>query len=148
MPFYLGRKAIRKVPGTVIKAAPIPKPEITEGFGSREKAGQICKDAGFTSALLVTDETLFSLGLHEKVAQSLRDSGIKFGIFHSINSEPTVDIVEAGRQAAVNAPAGQRRRVFAVSGEMPLFLLLAEVEGEGKDILVVVPYAPEWQVFA
>ncbi len=102
MPFYLGRKAIRKVPGTVIKAAPIPKPEITEGFGSREKAGQICKDAGFTSALLVTDETLFGLGLHEKVAQSLRDSGIKFGIFHSINSEPTVEIVETGRQAAVN----------------------------------------------
>ena len=31
MPFYLGRKAIRKVPGTVIKAAPIPKPEVIEG---------------------------------------------------------------------------------------------------------------------
>ena len=39
MPFYLGRKAIRKVPGTVIKAAPIPKPEVIEGFGTREQAG-------------------------------------------------------------------------------------------------------------
>ena len=71
MPFYLGRKAIRKVPGTVIKAAPIPKPELIEGFGTREKVGELCKKAGFESVLLITDETLFSLRMHEKIASSL-----------------------------------------------------------------------------
>ena len=46
MSFYLGRKAIRKVPGTVIKAAPVPRPEITKGCGSRDQVGKICEDAG------------------------------------------------------------------------------------------------------
>ena len=47
MPFYLGRKAIRKVPGTVIKAAPIPVPELIQGFGTRERVGAFCAEAGF-----------------------------------------------------------------------------------------------------
>ena len=105
MPFYLGRKVIRKVPGTVIKAAPIPKPEITEGFGTRERVGQLCAEAGFESVLLLTDETLFSLGLHEKVAASLEANGIRYTIFHAIHSEPTTDILEAGREAAMDCEA-------------------------------------------
>lgn len=105
MPFYLGRKAIRKVPGAVIKAAPIPKPELIEGLGTREKVGEICSEAGFTTALLVTDETLFSLGHHEKITASLEAHGIKYDIFHDIQSEPTVEIVEAGRRIAVECCA-------------------------------------------
>lgn len=101
MPFYVGRKAIRKVPGTVIKAAPLPKPQVTEGFGAREQAGRLCAEAGYRSALLVTDETLFSLGLHEKVCSSLKEQGIQVSLFHGIDSEPTVEIVEAGRHAAI-----------------------------------------------
>ncbi len=42
MPFYLGRKAIRKVPGRVIKAAPIPRFELIQGFGKRELVGKLC----------------------------------------------------------------------------------------------------------
>ncbi len=30
MSFYVGRKAIRKVPGTVINAIPLPKPKIDQ----------------------------------------------------------------------------------------------------------------------
>lgn len=105
MPFYLGRKAIRKVPGTVIKAAPIPKPVLIEGFGARERVGELCEKAGFASVLLLTDETLFSLGLHEKIASSLEEKNIKYTLFHAINSEPTVDIVDAGRAAAVECAA-------------------------------------------
>lgn len=105
MPFYLTRKAIRKVPGTVIKAAPIPKPELIEGFGSREQAGRICAESGYESVLLVTDETLFGLGLHEKVEASLKARKIRCTVFHEIDSEPTVDIVTAGRRAAVECGA-------------------------------------------
>ena len=101
MPFYLGRKAIRKVPGTVIKAAPLPRPELIQGFGSRDRTGALCAGAGFESALLVTDETLFGLGYHEKVMRSLKENGIRCSVFHEISSEPTVDIVTAGREAAV-----------------------------------------------
>ena len=105
MPFYLGRKAIRKVPGTVIKAAPIPRPEVIEGFGAREQAGRICEEAGFQTALLVTDETLYGLGLHEKVTASLARHGIACAVFRDIRSEPTVEIVEAGRRAAADCGA-------------------------------------------
>ena len=105
MALYLGRKAIRKVPGTVIKAAPLPKPEVIQGFGTRDRAGRICEEAGFQKALLVTDDTLFRLGLHDKVAASLEAHGVSFSIFHDIHSEPTVTIVEAGRKAAVDCGA-------------------------------------------
>lgn len=98
---YLGRKAIRRVPGTVIKAAPIPKPEMTEGFGTRDQVGRICREAGFSSVLLVTDSTLLALGFHEKVTASLEACGIPFTVFSDISSEPTVSIVKAGRKAAI-----------------------------------------------
>ncbi|MBQ7727594.1 MAG: iron-containing alcohol dehydrogenase [Clostridia bacterium] len=105
MALYYGRKAIRRVPGIVIKAAPIPKPELTEGFGTREQVGPICAQSGFDSVLFVTDETLFGLGLHEKVVQSLKDHNIRYSIFHKIDSEPTVDIVKEGVKAAVECQA-------------------------------------------
>ena len=101
MAFYLGRKAIRKVPGTVIKAAPIPKPQLIQGFGTRDRVGAFCEESGFQSILLVTDDTLFGLGLQEKIEQSLKDHHIRYSLFHDIHSEPDVDIVTAGREAAV-----------------------------------------------
>lgn len=100
MPFYLGRKAIRKVPGAVIKAAPLPKPELCEGFGKRDRVGEICENEGYRSALLVTDQTLYGLGLHEKVVKSLEAHNIPYTVFHDIDSEPTVRIVDAGRRQA------------------------------------------------
>lgn len=105
MAFYRERKAIRKVPGVVIKAAPLPKPKMVEGFGSRDQVGAICKKAGYKSVLLVTDQTLFSLGLHEKVVDSLQKEEINCSIFHDIASEPTYGIVKAGRQAAIDCKA-------------------------------------------
>lgn len=105
MPFYLGRKAIRKVPGAVIKAAPLPKPELIEGFGSRDSVGEICENEGYSSVLLVTDQTLYSLGLHEKVVSSLEAHGVPYTVFHDIDSEPTVRIVDAGRKRAIECGA-------------------------------------------
>ena len=105
MAFYAERKTIRKIPGTVIKAVPIPKPRLIQGFGSREQVGDICTKEGFRSVLLVTDETLYGLGLHEKAVSSLEKNGIACTVFHSINSEPNYAIVKAGRQAAIGCNA-------------------------------------------
>ena len=105
MPHYLERKTIRKVPGAVIKAAPLPKPELIEGFGKRDRVGSICKASGYQHALVVTDETLFGLGLHEKLTASLEEQGIPYTLFHEISSEPTVQIVDAGRQKALECGA-------------------------------------------
>ncbi len=100
MPLYIGRKTIRKVPGTVIKAAPIPKPELIQGFGTRERVGELCRESGFGSVLLVTDETLFRLGLYKKATDPLESLGIKYSIFHKIDSEPDADMISEGRAAA------------------------------------------------
>ena len=105
MSFYIERKAIRKVPGAVIKAAPIPKPELIEGFGKRDQVGAICKQSGFKSVLVVTDRTLYGLGLHENILSSLEESGVPYTLFNEIDSEPTVQIVDSGRSAAVKCGA-------------------------------------------
>ena len=105
MDFYLGRKAIRKVPGAVIKVAPLPQPEVISGFGKRSEVGRLCEEAGLSVVLLVTDETLFGLGLHEKVTQSLRDHHIRYEVFHDIHSEPTMEIIETGRSQALQLGA-------------------------------------------
>ena len=101
MASYLLRKTIRRLPGVVIKAVPKPRPEITEGFQVRQKTGEICRERGFQSCLIVTDQTLFSLKYHEMIVKSLADNGIKASVFHDIASEPTVEIVEAGEAAAL-----------------------------------------------
>ena len=105
MAFYLGRKAIRKVPGAVINAAPLPKPELIEGFGRRDAIGEICENEGYRSVLLVTDQTIFGLGLHEKITASLEAHGVPYTVFHEIDSEPTVRIVDAGRRIATECGA-------------------------------------------
>ena len=101
MAFYYVRRCIRKLPGDVIHAVPIPEPEVTEGYGSREKVGELCRGMGVRSVLLVTDRTLFSLGYHEKITASLEAAGIACSVFSDIASEPTADIIHAGRDAAV-----------------------------------------------
>ena len=105
MPFYVERKAIRKVPGKVIGAVPLPKPKLIEGFGKRTLVGEICARKEYRSVLLVTDETIFGLKLHEKILHSLDEHGIKYTIFHNISSEPTIDIVDEGRKIAIECKA-------------------------------------------
>lgn len=81
MSFYLFRKMIRKLPGVLIQMVPKPEPVLTEGYGSREKIGKICSGAGYKSVLLVTDKTVYSLGYHEKILNSLKASNISGQIY-------------------------------------------------------------------
>lgn len=105
MHFFLFRKAIRKLPGDVIQGVPLPEPELTDGFGSRAQAGIICRKMGAKSVLVVTDKNIHGLGFHEKILLSLRDSGIPFTVFCEIDSEPTVEVIRAGRKAALDCGA-------------------------------------------
>lgn len=100
MAFYLLRKGIRKLPGDVIRVTPIPEPEVTQGFRTRERVGDICEKAGYRSVLIITDSTLYKLGYYEKVCRSLEEHGIAYEIFSDISSEPTAAIIKAGKQAA------------------------------------------------
>ena len=102
---FLLREAIRKQPGQVIQHVPMPQPKITEGLGERKQIGKICKALGYKSVLLVTDKTLFSLGYHTVIFESLKDEDINCTIFNDIASEPNISIIEAGRDAALTCKA-------------------------------------------
>ena len=97
--FYAVRAVIRKLPGIVIKAVPLPAPEIVSGIGARSRAGELCRKNGFEQVLLVTDKTLFSLRLHEKIEESLQEQGIPCSVFSDISSEPNLTIIDNGRKA-------------------------------------------------
>ena len=105
MASYVLQKVARKLPGMVIKPVPKPKPKITEGFGKRAKVGEICKSAGYKSVLLITDKTLFSLGYHTAIVESLEKNEIVCTVFHDICSEPNTEIIDAGRHLALESGA-------------------------------------------
>lgn len=98
MSFYLFRKMIRKLPGVVIKAVPKPEPVIVDGFGSREKVGKICAEAGYKLALLVADKIVHSLGFHEKILDSLKAYGIKYAVFN--NTRPSRQLTSSAKAEA------------------------------------------------
>ena len=113
MDTYRFRKDIHKLPGKVIHAVPLPEPEVTEGHQSREKIGEICLEKGFSQVLLVTDRTLSGLGYEKAIVASLERAGIGCTLFNDIHTEPTIAIIEAGKQKAL---ACQAECIIALGG--------------------------------
>ena len=105
MDTYLFRKQIHRLPGKVIRAIPLPEPEVTAGNGARCEIGAMCQKAGYKQVLLVTDETLHRLGYDEAVMDSLQTAGVPYTLFCDIHSEPTIAIIEAGRKQALETKA-------------------------------------------
>ena len=101
MDTYHFRKRIHKLPGKVIHAIPLPEPEVTEGHGARCQIGEICRASGYHQILLVTDRTLSTMGYEKAIVDALEAAEIGYTLFNDINSEPTIAIIEAGRQQAL-----------------------------------------------
>ncbi|MFC1495774.1 iron-containing alcohol dehydrogenase, partial [Thermodesulfobacteriota bacterium] len=64
------------------------------GTGIVTEIGSLLKRYNCKSSLIVTDETLVSLGVVEPVVKSLEDAGIVFTICDSVNQEPTVKMFD------------------------------------------------------
>ena len=105
MDTYHFRKHIHRLPGKVIHAIPLPQPEVTEGHQSRRQIGGICSKCGYKHVLLVTDRTLSGLGYEKAVVESLEAANVGYTLFCDIHSEPTIDVIEAGRQKALESKA-------------------------------------------
>ncbi|MCR5532251.1 MAG: iron-containing alcohol dehydrogenase [Paludibacteraceae bacterium] len=105
MDTYHFRKQIRRLPGKVIHAIPLPEPEVTAGNGVRREIGTMCQKAGYKQVLVVTDETLHRLGYDEAIMESLKAAKVQASLFCDIHSEPTIAIIEAGRQQALDTKA-------------------------------------------
>ncbi len=101
MDTYIFRKQIRRLPGKVIHTIPLPEPQVTEGEGARKQIGDICRACGYKQVLLVTDTTLHSLGYDQAIIKSLEEAKISYSVFSDIHSEPTIDLIEAGRKQAI-----------------------------------------------
>ncbi len=105
MDTYHFRKQIHRLPGKVIHTIPLPEPEVTEGLGARRQIGELCRRSGYKQVMLVTDRTLSGLGFDQAVCQSLDEAKIAYSVFNDIHSEPTIDIIESGRQQAIRTQA-------------------------------------------
>ena len=105
MDTYRFRKHIRRLPGKVIHAIPLPEPEVTDGLGARTQIGAICRKAGFKQVLLVTDQTLSALGFEKAIIASLEEEKIGYSVFNDIHSEPNISIIESGRKQALETKA-------------------------------------------
>ena len=105
MDTYRFRKQIHKLPGKVIRAIPLPEPEVIEGHGARKQIGEICRENGYKQVLLVTDRTLSAKGYEKAIVESLEAAQVGYTIFNEINSEPTVAYIEMGRQKAIECGA-------------------------------------------
>ena len=105
MDTYRFRKQIHKLPGKVIHRVPLPEPQVVEGHGAREKIGEICRECGYKQVLLVTDQTLRKLGYEQKIVRSLEELGVGYTLFADINSEPNIELIDAGRKIATECQA-------------------------------------------
>ena len=105
MASYVLQRVARKLPGMVIKPIPKPKPKVTEGFGKRAKVGEICKNARYKSVMVITDKTLYALGYHKVIVESLVKNGIHCIVYHDICTEPNSEIIDTGRRLAVESEA-------------------------------------------
>lgn len=66
------------------------------GLDLSRDAGLSAKRIGGSKALLVTDEFLNESGVIKPALDSLSDAGIDYVVYDGVNSEPTLDHVEAG----------------------------------------------------
>ena len=105
METYHIRKQIHRLPGKVIHTVPLPQPQLVEGHGARKKMGKICQKYGYKNVLVVTDQTLSSLGYEQAITQALEEAEIHYAIYNDINSEPNIDLIEAGRKKAIECQA-------------------------------------------
>lgn len=98
-------KMLRTLPGKIIRHVPMPNPNLISGLQSRSQVGRLCRGSDFRSVLIVTDKTIYSLGFLDVITQSLEKEGVRYTIFSDIASEPTMQIVDAGKRAALACKA-------------------------------------------
>ena len=66
------------------------------GFGAREVLPEEIKNRGYKKVLVVTDKSLFEIGLTKKVTDKLDEAGIEYTVFSDVKPNPTVTNVKDG----------------------------------------------------
>ena len=72
------------------------------GFGAREVLPEEMKNRGYKKVLVVTDKSLFEIGLTKKVTDKLEEAGIEYTVFSDVKPNPTVKNVKDGLEVCRN----------------------------------------------
>ena len=73
------------------------------GEGSFQRLGEVSRELGITTALIVSDRGIVATGLVAQAAKSLTSAGIGSSVFHDFDANPDSAMVEAGRAVAAGA---------------------------------------------
>jgi len=66
------------------------------GKGAREVLPEEIKNRGFKKVLVVTDKSLYEVGVTDKVTEMLKKEGIAYDIYHDVKPNPTITNVHEG----------------------------------------------------
>lgn len=72
------------------------------GFGAREVLPEEIRNRGYKKVLVVTDKSLFEIGLTKKVTDKLEEAGIEYTVFSDVKPNPTVKNVKDGLEVCRN----------------------------------------------
>lgn len=74
----------------------IHEPKLISGEGSLEKIPGVLKEKNLNNPLIVTDNSLYELGLLNELFDILKNAGVKYSIFHEVVPNPTIKNVNDG----------------------------------------------------
>ena len=72
------------------------------GFGAREVLTEEIKNRGYKKVLVVTDKSLFEIGLTKKVTDKLDEAGIEYTVYSDVKPNPTIKNVLDGVEVCKN----------------------------------------------
>ena len=72
------------------------------GFGARKVLPEEIKNRGYKKVLVVTDKSLFEIGLTKKVTDKLDEAGIEYMVYSDVKPNPTVTNVKNGIEVCKN----------------------------------------------
>ncbi len=91
---YRTQQRVMKVASIII---PFPVPMLLSGAGSVKNLAMNIKVRGLKNVLVVTDKILMDLKVPESFLESLKENGIKYTVYDSVQPNPTIENVENGR---------------------------------------------------
>jgi alcohol dehydrogenase class IV len=71
---------------------------VESGNGISEKTGELIKELGITSVLIVTDKGVRAANLLEKIEKSLLDANLQYEIYDEIEPNPSAETIQKGTE--------------------------------------------------
>ncbi len=94
-----GYRTFHRTMKTVGGVLPFPQPALLTGPDSLTKLAENIAVRDLQHALVVTDAVLVELGLVQRLLDALDAQGVQSTVFSDVEPNPTIETVEAGREA-------------------------------------------------